>query len=92
MRLLSGLLLFVGRMLSAVDGMLRRMALWMIRGYQVLLSPLFPGGCRFAPTCSAYAAVVFRRFSFFRASWLTLSRISKCHPWHPGGIDNPPEK
>ena len=77
---------------ARLDGMLRGAALGMIRGYQMALSPLFPGGCRFFPSCSEYAAESFRRFSFFRALRLTCARLLKCHPWHPGGEDLPPEK
>ena len=75
-----------------LDGILRGLALWLIRGYQYFVSPLFPGGCRFWPSCSEYAAESFRRFSFFRALRLTCARVVKCHPWHPGGEDPPPEK
>lgn len=60
--------------------------------YQRTLSPalaaLFPTcGCRFAPTCSHYAAEAFREHGFLSGSALTARRLIKCGPWHPGGID-----
>ena len=82
----------VRRMFARLDGALRGLALGMIRGYQYALSPLFPGACRFWPSCSEYAAESFRRFHFLRALRLTAARILKCNPWHPGGEDPPPEK
>ena len=78
--------------MRALDALLRWLALGMIRGYKYFVSPLFPGACRFWPSCADYAAESFRRFSFFRALRLTSARILKCNPWHPGGEDPPPEK
>ncbi len=58
-----------------------------IKTYRLLLSPLFPNTCRFTPTCSQYALEAFEKFNFFKASWLSLTRILKCHPYHTGGYD-----
>jgi len=58
-----------------------------IKIYRLLISPLFPKSCRFEPTCSQYALDAFNNFSFWRALWLTVFRILKCHPYHPGGYD-----
>lgn len=69
----------------------------LIRGYQLLISPLLaaisgPGsGCRFHPTCSHYAAGAVKRHGLLAGSWLAAKRLSKCHPWHPGGDDPVPE-
>ena len=69
----------------------------MVRLYQLFLSPLkqilFGGscGCRFQPTCSCYARSAYLRHGFFRGTWLTLCRILRCHPWHPGGYDPLPD-
>ena len=49
-----------------------------------------PSSCRFEPSCSRYSAACFQRFGFWRGAWLTLCRLSHCHPWHPGGLDPPP--
>lgn len=68
----------------------------MIRAYQAVLSPLFvaffgpQAGCRFAPSCSQYALECFQTHSFFRALFLSLKRIGRCQPFHPGGFDPVP--
>ncbi|MHB8069864.1 MAG: membrane protein insertion efficiency factor YidD [Desulfobaccales bacterium] len=67
-----------------------RVALWLIRGYQLLFSPLIPPCCRFAPTCSHYAAEALERYGFWRGLWLSLRRLARCHPFHPGGWDPVP--
>lgn len=64
--------------------------LLLIRGYRLILSPWVGGQCRFHPTCSVYAEQAIRRFGVLRGLWLTVRRIGKCHPWHPGGIDPVP--
>lgn len=63
------------------------MLIGLIRLYQKLISPLFPARCRFYPTCSAYAVQAVERYGVLRGGWLTARRLSKCHPWHPGGYD-----
>ncbi len=55
--------------------------------YRRYISPLFPPACRFTPTCSEYAIEAFSRKSTLRALWMTLVRVAKCHPFHPGGYD-----
>jgi hypothetical protein len=65
-------------------------ALLIIRAYQVLISPLFPSSCRFAPTCSQYAAEALSRHGVWRGLGLTLRRFCRCHPFHPGGWDPVP--
>ena len=67
-------------------------AILLIRGYQIVLSPLLGARCRFYPTCSQYALIVFREWGFFRGCGLTLKRLLKCGPWHEGGYDPPPMK
>ncbi|MEA1926675.1 MAG: membrane protein insertion efficiency factor YidD [Candidatus Auribacterota bacterium] len=61
--------------------------LLIIRGYQLLISPLFPGRCRFYPTCSEYFRLSLIKWGLFRGTWKGLIRIAKCHPFHPGGYD-----
>ncbi|MDD2901712.1 MAG: membrane protein insertion efficiency factor YidD [Syntrophales bacterium] len=67
-----------------------RVALWLIRAYQLLLSPLLPTCCRFAPTCSHYATEAFQRYGFRQGLWLSVRRLARCHPFHPGGWDPVP--
>tara|TARA_Y100001970_G_C14241687_1_gene865293 strand:- start:1607 stop:1813 length:207 start_codon:yes stop_codon:yes gene_type:complete len=51
------------------------------------VSPFLPVSCRFYPTCSAYAETSFQKLGFWKGSYLTLCRILKCNPFHPGGFD-----
>lgn len=72
--------------------MLKKAFIGLIRFYQVAISPLKPPSCRFYPTCSQYGLEAIKRFGAIKGGWLTLLRILKCHPFHPGGIDYVPEK
>jgi putative membrane protein insertion efficiency factor len=65
-------------------------AVRVVRGYQRLVSPLLPPSCRFAPTCSEYAAQVIANHGLVRGVGLTIRRLARCHPFHPGGFDPPP--
>lgn len=64
----------------------------LVAGYQRFVSPLLGRHCRFAPSCSEYARVVLLEHGLVRGGWLTLARLAKCHPLHPGGIDPPPRR
>lgn len=61
-----------------------------VRGYQLLLSPIFGGACRYYPSCSAYAIEALERHGAGRGSWMALRRIARCHPFRPGGFDPVP--
>lgn len=65
--------------------------IWLIKGYRLFISPLFPPTCRFQPTCSMYAIQAIERFGVFRGGWMGIMRILRCHPFHPGGYDPVPE-
>ena len=58
-----------------------------VRGYQILLSPLVGGACRFTPSCSAYALEALERHGARRGTWLALRRLARCHPWGSAGYD-----
>lgn len=62
-----------------------------IRLYQATLSRLLGPCCRFYPSCSEYSAEALARHGVLRGSWLSLKRIVKCHPRHPGGVDLVPD-
>ncbi|MDQ1144651.1 putative membrane protein insertion efficiency factor [Bacillus sp. SORGH_AS 510] len=72
--------------------MLKKIFISFIRFYQLVISPIKPPTCRFYPTCSHYGLEAIQRFGAFKGGWLTIKRIFKCHPFHPGGLDPVPEK
>ncbi len=59
--------------------------------YQHTLSIFLGPSCRFTPSCSSYALLSIQRFGIVDGVWLTLKRLVKCHPFHPGGYDPVPE-
>jgi len=66
--------------------------LLLIRLYQRLISPLLGPRCRFYPSCSQYAADAIQKHGAIRGTALALLRVSRCHPWHPGGVDLVPDR
>jgi putative membrane protein insertion efficiency factor len=67
-----------------------RLLAGLIAGYRKIISPLLPARCRFYPSCSAYALDAIRFHGAGRGSWLAVRRLSRCHPFHPGGLDPVP--
>jgi uncharacterized protein len=63
-----------------------------IRVYRVAVSPLLGNNCRFLPSCSEYALMAIHEWGAVRGSWLAARRILRCHPFHPGGLDLPPQR
>lgn len=61
-----------------------------IHAYRYLLSPMLGRNCRFSPSCSEYALDAVSRHGSWRGGWLVLRRVSRCHPWNPGGYDPVP--
>jgi putative membrane protein insertion efficiency factor len=64
-----------------------RVLMWMIRAYQVMLSPFFGQQCRFYPTCSQYALEAINRHGAIVGGYYAIRRLMRCHPWHVGGHD-----
>ena len=62
----------------------------LVRGYQILISPLLGSNCRHQPTCSAYMIQALREWGPLRGGWMGVRRIAKCHPWGTSGYDPVP--
>jgi putative membrane protein insertion efficiency factor len=71
---------------------MKHIALFIIRFYQKAISPWLPPSCRFQPTCSHYGYEAIQVHGFIKGGWLTIKRIGRCHPFHPGGWDPVPPK
>jgi putative membrane protein insertion efficiency factor len=64
--------------------------IWILRGYRLLISPLYGQVCRYHPSCSAYALDAITNFGASRGAWLAARRLARCHPWASGGYDPVP--
>jgi uncharacterized protein len=73
-----------------VSGMTRAALSTVLRGYQLLISPVLPPACRFSPTCSEYAVEAVERHGAGRGALLALRRLARCHPWGGSGYDPVP--
>ena len=60
---------------------------YIIKFYQIFISPLKPPSCRFYPTCSQYAVDAILKYGACKGCYMSIKRILKCHPFHPGGYD-----
>ena len=74
----------------AVGYVMARLLLVSLFCYRKLISPLLLPACRFEPTCSVYAETVLRRHGLLSGLYLSVRRLLRCHPFHPGGYDPPP--
>ena len=70
--------------------MTAKILLALIRVYQLTLSPLVGGSCRFEPSCSVYASEAIRMHGAGRGSWLAMKRLARCHPFGSYGFDPVP--
>lgn len=59
----------------------------LVKIYQLIVSPYLPNACRYTPTCSQYSIEAFTKYGPLKGLWLTLKRISRCHPWGGHGHD-----
>ena len=62
-----------------------------VRFYRMVFSPWVGHGCRYQPTCSAYALEAIERHGGIKGAWLAARRIARCHPWGGHGIDEVPK-
>ena len=73
--------------LKEINVYLSKVCIYLIRFYQKYIAPLKGPTCRFYPTCSQYAIEAFKKYGVIKGMFLTIKRILKCHPFHPGGYD-----
>ena len=89
--ILTSLLLYP-KMLSKINKTIAFFVVGLIVAYKKWISPLFGPSCRFIPSCSTYGIEAVTKHGPWKGSWLTLKRLSKCHPFTPCGCDPVPEK
>jgi len=70
---------------------MKHILLGLIRLYQLTLSRVLPPTCRFHPSCSQYSYEAISRYGPWRGGWLAAKRVSRCHPFNPGGFDPVPD-
>ena len=73
--------------LKEINTYLSKLCIYLIRFYQKYITPLKGPTCRFYPTCSQYAIEAFKKYGLFKGMYLSIKRVLKCHPFHPGGYD-----
>jgi putative membrane protein insertion efficiency factor len=70
--------------------MLAKFFVMVVRGYQMVISPLLPPACRYTPSCSQYAIEALQRHGALKGTWIAARRIARCHPFRAGGHDPVP--
>jgi putative membrane protein insertion efficiency factor len=70
--------------------MLKKLALLLVRFYQIAIRPLLPNACRYTPSCSEYATEAIHKYGALKGVWMGLKRILRCHPWGGHGYDPVP--
>ena len=71
---------------------MKQLLISLIKFYRKFISPMTPPACRFNPTCSQYGLEAIETHGAMKGGYLTVKRILKCHPFHPGGFDPVPPK
>ena len=69
---------------------MKKLLIALVRFYRSAISPYRTPCCRFTPTCSQYALEALEKYGALKGTWLTLKRLSRCHPFHKGGYDPVP--
>ena len=69
---------------------MKKVLIALVKFYRSAISPYTKPNCRFSPTCSQYALEALEKYGALKGTWLTLKRLSKCHPFHKGGYDPVP--
>ena len=70
----------------------KKLAIALIRFYQIFISPILGQHCRFYPSCSQYTLEAIKEWGFIKGTYLGIKRLSRCHPLNPGGYDPVPKK
>lgn len=81
----------IGATLVNRGGTMANILIAFVRAYRFLLSPFLGMHCRFQPSCSQYMIEAIQTHGSLRGVWFGLRRLSRCHPWHAGGVDPVPE-
>jgi len=71
---------------------MRSLLALLIRFYRLAISPMMAPRCRYFPSCSDYALEAIERHGAWCGGWLAIRRLGRCHPWHPGGVDEVPDR
>ncbi len=66
---------------------MKRVLIGLVHAYRYLISPMLGRNCRYVPSCSEYALDALGRYGALKGCWLAIKRLSRCHPWSPGGYD-----
>jgi putative membrane protein insertion efficiency factor len=66
---------------------MKKAVIFLIKAYKIILSPLLPNSCRFVPSCSDYSIIAIEKYGIIRGGGLSIKRLLRCHPFHPGGYD-----
>ncbi len=69
---------------------MKTLLIFLLRAYRILLSPFLGRNCRFHPSCSVYAIEALQCHGAIKGGWLAMRRVTRCHPWNPGGYDPVP--
>lgn len=69
---------------------MKTILIFIVRAYQVALSPYLPNSCRYTPTCSHYMIQAVQKHGALKGGWMGLKRIGRCHPWGGHGYDPVP--
>ncbi len=74
-----------------MKSLLKHALIGLVKGYQLLISPFLGNNCRYYPSCSAYTIEAMEKHGPFKGIWMGIKRVSRCHPFHEGGVDPVPE-
>lgn len=66
---------------------MKKILILLVKLYRYIVSPMMPMSCRFVPTCSEYSIEALNKYGIVKGLYLTVRRILRCHPFHPGGYD-----